>query len=336
MSSAGWERGTALAEGVEKLLDETRAARQGLLETDRSVISDNCRLPDASSPLRFLPTARAAFRLFIIEGTLCRKRERMREAVDAYCDAVAMARLMGVQTLSAGAAPSLSSERAVWVTLRSLAEDIPEEDLHYMAEKTTQIGQTRLSLDACLHAETDLLNRSLTSMSPKELAEEFKKSGIALKAPIDRQELSADLASYELRAGEWLESGLAGRHYQQEPRPKMEALNGWLPYLGSLWVLKQRTVTDFRLTLLSILLNEYWAEHGRFPDDLALVSKNRGNLHIDPFADGLPLRYLRRADGCVIYSVGPDGDDDRGEVVYGAKRTLADGDIVCSIAKNEK
>ena len=40
----------------------------------------------------------------------------------------------------------------------------------------------------------------------------------------------------------------------------------------------------------------------------------------DPY-DGLPLRYLRTADGVVVYSVGPDRSDNQGNLVRNAKPT---------------
>lgn len=54
--------------------------------------------------------------------------------------------------------------------------------------------------------------------------------------------------------------------------------------------------------------------HGRWPESLtALVPEFLKEVPADPY-NGSPLKYRRLADGVVIYSVGPDGEDNGGNI----------------------
>jgi hypothetical protein len=56
----------------------------------------------------------------------------------------------------------------------------------------------------------------------------------------------------------------------------------------------------------------YRRANGRWPATLAdLVPAQLAAIPLDPY-DGQPLRYRRLPDGVVVYSVGPDGNDDGG------------------------
>jgi hypothetical protein len=57
-------------------------------------------------------------------------------------------------------------------------------------------------------------------------------------------------------------------------------------------------------------LAAYRADHHEYPAELSrLRPEYLKSLPEDPFGDG-PLRYKRRADGFVLYSVGYNGKDD--------------------------
>jgi len=70
---------------------------------------------------------------------------------------------------------------------------------------------------------------------------------------------------------------------------------------------------DSVLTALAVI--RYEREHGRLPETLdPLVGPYLKSLPVDPF-DGKTLRYLRKDDGFIIYSVGVNGVDDGGQPV---------------------
>ena len=65
---------------------------------------------------------------------------------------------------------------------------------------------------------------------------------------------------------------------------------------------------------VAVALRLHQMDHGRYPDTLAaLVSQWLDAVPKDAFADG-PLRYATVQGQPVVYSVGPDGEDDGGKV----------------------
>ncbi|MCH7813001.1 MAG: hypothetical protein IID40_03170 [Planctomycetes bacterium] len=79
-----------------------------------------------------------------------------------------------------------------------------------------------------------------------------------------------------------------------------------------------------RLALLdcahtAVAVERYRLRHDRWPDSLsALVPEFLEQAPIDPF-DEQPLRYTRTPDGVTVYSIGPDGVDDGGNVTQDPK-----------------
>ena len=92
------------------------------------------------------------------------------------------------------------------------------------------------------------------------------------------------------------------------------------------------------LLLTTLALRAYHQERGDYPPSLAaLVPVYLTRLPDDPFARVGPLGYIARSDSYQLYSVGPDGSDDRGKPIDNPgkqekerRRTFADskGDIV--------
>jgi hypothetical protein len=67
-----------------------------------------------------------------------------------------------------------------------------------------------------------------------------------------------------------------------------------------------------RCTLAALAVESYRLAHGKWPESLASMGPELlRETPIDPF-DGRPLRFRRLENGLVIYSVGPDGQDDGG------------------------
>jgi hypothetical protein len=73
-----------------------------------------------------------------------------------------------------------------------------------------------------------------------------------------------------------------------------------------------RTKAQLRCAALAVSIEQFHRQHKRWPKSLAELPANLpGSLVVDPF-DGQPLRYMQRADGITIYSIGPDRKDDGG------------------------
>jgi hypothetical protein len=75
-----------------------------------------------------------------------------------------------------------------------------------------------------------------------------------------------------------------------------------------------RTKAILRTAVAGIACERFRREKGRWPTGLAEVPKAiLPEVPLDPY-DGRPLRFRRVADGVVVYSVGPDGTDDDGNL----------------------
>ncbi len=73
----------------------------------------------------------------------------------------------------------------------------------------------------------------------------------------------------------------------------------------------QKEVAALDAAGIALVLTEYKAQHGAYPDSLAQLEQAGVKIPADPFG-GKPLRYRKGPDSIVVYSVGPDMEDDGG------------------------
>lgn len=86
-----------------------------------------------------------------------------------------------------------------------------------------------------------------------------------------------------------------------------------------------------RAASLGVLLYRYQARHGRFPDRLEeLPPELISIVPRDPY-DGKPMRMKPTEEGCVIYAVGPDMNDNLGSPLDEKKES---GDIVFRVGQH--
>jgi hypothetical protein len=85
-----------------------------------------------------------------------------------------------------------------------------------------------------------------------------------------------------------------------------------LPAVNKAIVAEDRQIARFDLTRLTLLLEAHRAEHGGYPEKLAVLApKYLESLPRDPFSDR-DFVYRRAEAGYQLYSVGPDQTDDGG------------------------
>jgi hypothetical protein len=97
-----------------------------------------------------------------------------------------------------------------------------------------------------------------------------------------------------------------------------------LPAVSSALDAEQRTAATLDLTRLALALAAYRAEHAEYPDTLdQLVPTDIETVPRDRFTAG-PLVYRRTGEGYLLYSVGPNGQDDGGR---GQTEQLAGDDV---------
>ena len=92
---------------------------------------------------------------------------------------------------------------------------------------------------------------------------------------------------------------------------------------------------------VALALHAYKLERGSYPDTLAqLVPEYLNRVPTDPFARQEPLLYKRDGNNYILYSIGPDGQDDGGQAFthlrqpaprQGNVQANSKGDIVASV-----
>src|SRR5262249_11843362 len=86
------------------------------------------------------------------------------------------------------------------------------------------------------------------------------------------------------------------------------------PALPKMTEASRRSQAELHCAVVAVALERYRRDHGRWPESLARLAPHYlRSMPSDPY-DGQPLRYRRLDDGVVVYSVGPDGEDDGGTI----------------------
>jgi len=86
----------------------------------------------------------------------------------------------------------------------------------------------------------------------------------------------------------------------------------WLPRIARCVEEEVRAHTALRVADAALAVEQWRLAHGRWPDSLGeLVPDLLDDVPDDPFCQD-KIRYRRTEDGVVVYSVGPDGQDDGG------------------------
>lgn len=100
----------------------------------------------------------------------------------------------------------------------------------------------------------------------------------------------------------------------------------FLPAVMAARTAEDRGVTLARLNQIAFALAGYRAEHGKYPKDLAeLAPKYIAKLPVDPFT-GKSFRYKPQGEGFLIYSLGPNMEDNGGKVYYLDEKKAAEGE----------
>jgi hypothetical protein len=114
--------------------------------------------------------------------------------------------------------------------------------------------------------------------------------------------------------------------WEEAVRNAPEAAQKWVEWLAGLGynfsALGRRCQLNqarLRCAVAALAVERYRLAHDDWPRDLAsLVPAFLKEVPNDPY-DGRPLRYRRLADGVVLYSPGPDGTDNQGNLDRSAK-----------------
>jgi hypothetical protein len=111
------------------------------------------------------------------------------------------------------------------------------------------------------------------------------------------------------------------------PGTAEELLALLMPAFGKVGDAFRRDRAVLRGAIVALALERYRLERGDWPSELkSLVPAYLPAVPLDPF-DGQAMRYRRLPDGVIVYSVGPDGQDDGGAM--NRKNITAPGTDLC-------
>ena len=118
------------------------------------------------------------------------------------------------------------------------------------------------------------------------------------------------MTPYELHA---CERKTVDEEIMDLPRHRFWLVRILMPALERAGALGFRGKAEYEATLTVLALMRWQLDKGQYPQELTelLATGDLRNLPDDPYGPG-PLRYQRRADDFVLYSLGADFDDDGG------------------------
>lgn len=133
----------------------------------------------------------------------------------------------------------------------------------------------------------------------------------------------------------WIELLKTSPDAPHQRREELDALAARLPQDNQLASLDpyrklydadRRSTALLRSTSAALACERFRRDRGRWPDALAELIPNYGaSVPVDPF-DFRPLKYVARPNGRIVYSVGPDGQDDGGAIYPEPRNEDATGD----------
>jgi hypothetical protein len=104
------------------------------------------------------------------------------------------------------------------------------------------------------------------------------------------------------------------RELESQARQLPIEFESWFQSTAGTAYLFLRNKAYLRCAVAGLAVERYRLIHGDWPQSLeSMVSDLLFQAPIDPF-DGKPLRFRRLEDGVMIYSIGPDGEDDGGRL----------------------
>ena len=176
-----------------------------------------------------------------------------------------------------------------------------------------KLADVRVNWDRCLRTFNSWFDRAVACMRRPSFADRSKA----------RKAFEEDLTSYRIDAamsGRWpwrmITGGDADDSFEVFFRrdPAACLLAHFFPHaLPHTRELHDAARADLELTMVAVALAAHRAERGRYPAALAeLAPEYLKQLPRDLFVER-PLRYRREAAGYVLYSVGRDMRDDRGD-----------------------
>jgi hypothetical protein len=220
---------------------------------------------------------------------------------------------------------------AALLQLQQLLEKEEPGPLLLIVARGERAGQDRF-MEAVQTGQVKLSGRELTMAAGLGGAPQAGPSAaetLALRSPAFRKRQRAAVLRYLTRAVE------IAKLPPEQRRPQLKQWEAaakdqpvfvrlLAPALGKIADACERSQVQLRCAIVAVAAERYRRARGQWPDKLEAL-KEAGYLREVPtdLYDGRPLRLRRRDDGVVVYSVGPDGEDNGGRLDF--KNPVAPG-----------
>jgi hypothetical protein len=147
--------------------------------------------------------------------------------------------------------------------------------------------------------------------------------------------LAGDLVGSGSRSLPFSEIAKQVQRVEDEIKGNREGFVGpmFAPALGATFKIQCKSQALHRCAAVLVAATRFRVATGALPESAAaFVPDQLPALPLDPFTADAPLRATFSEDGWVVYSVGPDGEDDGGPPPRGAERTQDNDDVGLRLA----
>lgn len=309
-------------------------------------------------------------KLVIVEGRLYEKENRWDLALDNYLSVLRFANHMGQQKdfIIITTAVGIGAQRMVYIPLAQYInrEKLNSQDCQSLLNSLVSLGNNRTGLDSASEEEKEIMKEVI-----RIIGDEAKQKGQYDEIYLQKlyrkfDKLCDKFFGYEIIAfkknrPEIYEEKII--QLRNEVEKEIKPLNlTWeslkkvagIPegidspslaakILVSMAMPRYRTITRYYTSLselntliAAVAIKLYELKNGRIPDSLPeLIPTYLSKLPEDPFDDFKPLKYGKRDKEWVVYSFGPDRQDNHGSFKYNAVSLDKTGDIIFSSFRGE-
>jgi prepilin-type processing-associated H-X9-DG protein len=280
------------------------------------------------TPFPYLADFRELGRVLLVEAALATREGRFGTAANSYLDMVRLAHDVPRGAPLIHALVGVAIEGMALAPLSKLVPKLDEQAAMSAVQRLRALHETAVRWDEVL-AEESLASRHAVLHQDDAMEEVQRQAGAA--GPGGQVVLQRSLPHIEQFYKAAVEEARKPFHARQAvPIPDDPLAKTLLPMLEKATLGHAVAETRLLLVMTQLAVRVCELRNHALPGELAsLVPDLLPAVPQDPFHAG-PLAYRVTPEGCLLYSFGPDGDDDRGKALApkDAKVDGADGDLV--------
>jgi hypothetical protein len=325
--------------------------RQGVA-VDHAIMPDS-RKYGIETPCPNFFSAQISGRLLCAQGLYYETQGKYSEALDNYLITIIMgAHHGGENAVLVGGLIANSIEKKANRTLLKLVKSgkLTPVQLTLATAVLKSVGKTNRETRSYLQTSRDAVIPSYSNLLIKAKTDPEIRSGLPILLDCTKEELKPVISnpdSYIETSKEYLTQVIEqfSIPYWQRDRQEVKRIADRLSKQNSLAIKTWRhfgETLDIKflsrdagllITSTAVALEKYKDAKGRYPDSLDALMRTSimTSQPIDPFS-GKPLCYRRMGQGYRLYSVGPDGIDQKGRSEYSEldrfKGIFSEGDIL--------